>query len=138
MADLPLTGGCGCGAVRFELSETPRSAAWCHCSRCRRRTGAGPSLNAAIAPASFRLLQGEDHLTAWRPEGGFAKWFCRECGSHLWSSPPDDDAPAGIRFGAFDGDPGVRPGHHQFVADAAVWEELPDDGLPRYEGRSPR
>jgi hypothetical protein len=41
-----------------------------------------------------------------------------------------------VRLGTFDGDPGVRPAWHQFVAYAAPWEPIPDDGLPRYsEGR---
>jgi hypothetical protein len=37
-----------------------------------------------------------------------------------------------IRLGAFDGDPGIRPSVRQFVAYAASWEPIPDDGLPRY------
>ena len=47
------------------------------------------------------------------------------------SRPTDPDA-MGIRMGTFDGDPGVRPGFRQYVADAAPWEPIPDDGLPRY------
>ena len=41
-------------------------------------------------------------------------------------------APLGIRMGAFDADPGIRPSVRQFVSDAAPWEPIPDDGLPRY------
>ena len=40
--------------------------------------------------------------------------------------------PIGVRMGAFDGDPGIRPSVRQFVAYAAPWEPIPDDGLPRY------
>jgi hypothetical protein len=42
-----------------------------------------------------------------------------------------------VRLGAIDGDPGVRPSVRQFVDYAAVWEEIPDDGLPRYPERRP-
>ena len=42
----------------------------------------------------------------------------------------------GVRLGAFDSDPGIRPSYHQFVGYAAPWEELADDGLPRYPERS--
>jgi hypothetical protein len=38
---------------------------------------------------------------------------------------------------AFDDDPGVRPAYRQFVAYAADWEAIPDDGLPRYPERPP-
>jgi hypothetical protein len=42
-----------------------------------------------------------------------------------------------VRLGAFDADPGVRPGIRQFVAYAAPWEPIPDDGLPRFPERAP-
>jgi hypothetical protein len=130
----PLTGGCLCGAVRFELTEPPLSAVYCHCTRCQRRTGTAASPSARVAPSSFRLLQGADALGAWRPLDGFAKVFCRRCGAALWSEDPDDPEVKGIRLGAFDGDPGVRPSARQFTDFAAVWEPLPDDGLPRFGG----
>ena len=132
-----LTGGCLCGGVRFELTEPPRSAAYCHCTRCQRRTGTASSAQARIDGRTFHLLQGEELVKAWRhPDGGFEKCFCRECGSQLFSRNPDDHNEMGIRLGAFDGDPGVRPSHRNFVAYAAVWEPIPDDGLERRpEGR---
>jgi hypothetical protein len=43
-----------------------------------------------------------------------------------------------VRMGGFDADPGVRPGLRQFVADAAPWEPIPDDGLPRFPERAPQ
>lgn len=131
-----LTGACGCGAVRFELTEPLESASYCHCTRCQRRTGAAASGNGRARPGSFRVVAGEDRLRAWKPEGGWEKWFCGDCGSALFSRDPNDDSQVGVRLGALDGDPGVRPGHHQFVAYAAAWEPIPEDGLPRFpEGR---
>ena len=41
-----------------------------------------------------------------------------------------------VRLGTFDGDPGIRPRLRQFVAYAAPWEPLPDDGLPRHPERA--
>jgi hypothetical protein len=45
---------------------------------------------------------------------------------------PNHTDPIGIRMGAFDDDHGIRPSVQQFVAYAAPWEPIPDDGLPRY------
>jgi hypothetical protein len=118
--------------VRFELSEPLLFAGYCHCTRCQRRTGSAASANAAAAPGSFRIVQGEDRVKAWKPEGGFEKCFCGECGSALFSRNPDRPEQIGVRLGAIDGDPGVRPSFHQFVAYAAPWEPIPDDGLPRH------
>jgi hypothetical protein len=134
-----LTGGCNCGAVRFEVTEPLVSANYCHCTRCQRRTGAAASPNAATVPGSFHILQGEDQLKAWKPEDGWEKWFCGECGSALFSRDGANPDRVGVRLGAFDEDPGVRPSTRQFVAYAAPWEALPDDGLTRYpEGRPNR
>lgn len=137
MADPVLTGGCLCGGIRFELSEPPVSAGYCHCTRCQRRTGTAASAQARIDGSTFTLLQGEDLVKCWRhPDGGFEKCFCSECGSHLFSRDPDDPRAMSIRLGAFDGDPGVRPTHRQFVAYAADWEPIPDDGLKRFDESS--
>ena len=137
MNDFKLTGGCGCGAVRFEVTEPLASARYCHCTRCQRRTGTAASASAAVVPGSFHIVQGEDKVKAWRPEGGHEKWFCGECGSALFTRAPDDPERVGVRLGAIDGDPGVRPSVRQFVAYAAVWEPIPDDGLPRYPEHRP-
>lgn len=132
-----LTGGCGCGAVRFEITEPLLSAAYCHCTRCQRRTGAAASANARAASGSVRIVAGEEELRAWAPEGGREKVFCGRCGSALFSRDPGTTDHTGVRLGALDGDPGVRPSSHQYVAYAATWEPLPDDGLPRYQESRP-
>jgi len=132
-----LTGGCNCGAVRYEVNAPFVSANYCHCTRCQRRTGTAASASARVEPGSFRVVEGEDRLRAWVPESGAQKWFCGECGSALFSRSPTEPEQVGVRLGTFDSDPGIRPSWRQFVAYAAPWEEIPEDGLPRYpESRS--
>jgi hypothetical protein len=104
-SDFRLTGGCGCGAVRFAIDVPLATALYCHCTRCQRRTGTGSAASGRAVP-----------LCASDPESGDIR---------------------GVRLGAIDGDPGIRPQAHQFVAYAAPWEPIPDDGLPRYEERMP-
>ena len=137
MTELPLTGGCLCGAIRFEISEPLLSSRYCHCTRCQRRTGTAASPGAAIAPGSLRWRAGEGLIKIWWPPDGWGKAFCAECGSHLFSQSPDDPERKSVRLGAIDGDPGIRPTARQFVANAAVWEPIPDDGLERFPGRAP-
>ncbi len=132
----PLTGGCGCGAVRFEISEPFVLAAYCHCTRCQHRSGAGAAASARVVPGSFRLIQGEEHVERWKP-GGLEKAFCQRCGSALFAQDAASGDVVVVRLGAIDGDPGVRPSLRQFVAYAAPWEPIPDDGLPRYDERMP-
>lgn len=135
--ELPITGGCGCGAVRFEIDAPFLSAGYCHCTRCQRRSGTAASANARVEPGTVRIVSGEDELRAWLPEGGREKVFCGRCGSALFSREPGSDDYTGVRLGAVDGDPGIRPESHAFVAYAASWEAIPDDGLPRYPEARP-
>ena len=137
MPELPLTGGCLCGGVRFEVTEPLVSAGYCHCTRCQRRTGTAASAQARIAPGSLRILAGAELVRLYEPPAGFAKAFCSGCGSALWSRHPEDHEVISVRLGAFDTDPGIRPTYRQYVAYAAPWEPLPDDGLTRFpEARS--
>jgi hypothetical protein len=131
-----LTGGCGCGAVRFEISAPLVSAAYCHCTRCQHRTGAATQASGETVRGSFRVVRGEEHLARWRP-GGLEKVFCGSCGSHVMAQDGADHEVVMVRLGAIDGDPGIRPSLRQFVAYAAPWEPIPEDGLPRYAERRP-
>jgi len=132
-----LTGGCLCGGVRFELGEPPRSASYCHCKHCQRRTGSAASAQARIDPGSLRITQGEELLSSFAPPGGWVKIFCSVCGSSLFSRPPGQSEILSVRLGSFDADPRVRPAYRQRVESAASWEPIPDDGLPRYAGPHP-
>jgi hypothetical protein len=138
MPELPLTGGCLCGGVRYEITEPPVSASYCHCTRCQRRTGTAASAQARVAPGTLRIVAGAELVREWTPpDSGWPKCFCSACGSALWSRSPVDEDVFSVRLGTFDGDPGIRPQYRQFVAYAAPWEELPDDGLPRHDERPP-
>jgi len=132
-----LTGGCLCGGVRYELTEPPHSASYCHCTRCQRRTGTAASPQVRVTPGTVRFVSGEDLVRWWEPPDGFPKGFCSVCGSALFSRPPGQAEPTSVRFGTLDADPGIRPQWRQFVDYAAAWEPIPDDGLPRYPESKP-
>jgi len=134
---LPLRGGCLCGSVRYEITEPLVSAGYCHCTRCQRRTGTAAAVSARVVPGSLRVAAGEALIRCWQPEGGFAKCYCSTCGGALWSRHPDDPQILSVRLGTLEGDPGIRPSYRQYVAYAAAWEEIPDDGLPRFPEARP-
>lgn len=134
MTEPSLTGSCLCGGVRFRIAQPAEGASYCHCTRCQKRTGSAASAQAKVDGAGFEITRGADLVRTWRhADGGFEKAFCGECGSHLFSRDPEDHTQMGIRMSAFDGDPGVRPTKRSFVAYAADWEPIPDDGLERFE-----
>jgi hypothetical protein len=126
-----------CGGVRYEVSAPPEYAGYCHCKRCQRRTGGAASITARLQNGSFTIRQGADLVSVYSPSEGFEKAFCSACGSGLFSRDPDDHDVIGVRMGTFDADPGVPPSYHQYVAYAAAWEPIPDDGLPRHPAARP-
>ncbi len=93
--------------------------------------------SAKVEPGSLTISTGEDSLRDWAPPGGLAKTFCGICGSHLFGRDPVSAEISIVRMAAIDGDPGVRPAAHQFVAYAAAWEDIRNDGLPRFDERLP-
>lgn len=133
----PLIGGCGCGAVRFEISAPLVASAYCHCTRCQHRSGTAAAASARIVPGSVSVTAGEDRLRAWWAGDGLEKVFCGDCGSAVFARDRESGEIAIVRLGAIEGDPGTRPSAHQFVAYAAPWEPIPDDGLPRFDERLP-
>lgn len=138
MAELPYTGGCLCGRVRYEVTAEPASVGYCHCTRCQRRTGTAASAQARLAPGSFRVVSGAELVRDYVPPDGFAKCFCGDCGSALWSKDPANGEVMSVRLGSFDPGHGLRPQFRAFTHYAAEWEPIPDDGLERVAEAKPR
>lgn len=133
----PLTGSCLCGGIRFEITGPFTEALYCHCTHCQHRTGTGYSVGGRVGREDLRVISGRDLISGFTPPGGVVKVFCARCGGHVFSGDPFTDRRVGIRFGALDADPGIRPSFHQFTASAPAWSPVPDDGLPRYPGARP-
>ena len=123
--------------MRFELTAPFRRANHCHCSRCRRHSGTFGLTQGRVPREGFRLLTGAELIRVFRPDGGAVKAFCSACGSSLFGGTWPYGPEVSIRLGALDGDPGIRPEYHSFVASRAAWDVIPEDALPRYDGASP-
>ncbi len=134
----PVQGSCLCGGVCFEVTAPFRRANHCHCSRCRKHSGTFGLTQGRVAREAFRLLAGEELLRVYRPAAAAAvKVFCSRCGSSLFGGDWPEGAEISIRLGSLDGDPEIRPSYHSFVGSRAPWDELPDDGLERFDVHNP-
>lgn len=133
----PVTGGCLCGGVRFELTQPFRRASHCHCSRCRKHSGTLGLTQGRVPLEGFRLLQGAELVQVYRPEGGAAKAFCSVCGSSLFGGTWPGGPEVSVRLGALDADPGIRPQYRSFTESGVPWLPIPDDGLLHYLGAAP-
>ncbi len=76
------TGGCHCGAVRYRVSGAPKHVALCHCSDCRKASGAPMVAWVAFGEADFAVTKGEAKTR--NSSGMSMRSFCPDCGTPLW------------------------------------------------------
>ena len=131
--DLPRhSGGCLCGAVRYEIRGPLRDVINCHCSMCQRLHGAFGAHSKA-RKANIAIL--EDKGLAWYATSERARrGFCRQCGSNLFWEPAGQDA-TGIVAGTLDQPTGLETMGHIFTAEKPDFYDLSDD-LPKFDGSS--
>jgi len=129
-----LTGGCGCGALRFEVAASPIFVNNCHCSRCQHQTGSTSVVNAFFETSAFTLLCGHTtrHVVKSGSGGDHVIVRCADCGSAVWSHYSRVGSfGLGVRVGTLD-DPGaVRPDAVVFAAEKMPWVALPE-GIPAF------
>ncbi len=121
-----LAGECFCRAVSYAVADEFGYALNCHCSNCRRTTGAAFKPFAGIARDKFSVTRGEDDLMIHGNEIGHDA-HCRKCGSLLYSVVREG-AFVHVAMGTLVDDPSIRPTAHIFVGSKASW--VRDHGRP--------
>ena len=125
------TGGCLCGAVRYEVRGPLRDVLVCHCTECRKWSG---HLFAATAAARDDFALVEQRGLRWiaraESDTGARRGFCGECGTSLFWDSPDRDT-VSIAAGSLDPPTGLRLMGHVYVSQVGDYYELPEDGVPR-------
>ncbi len=129
---MAIRGSCLCGGITYEIDGTFGRVVNCHCSICRKATGAAFRTRAAIRTEAFRWLSGEEKLSRYNSSPGETRTFCRVCGSTLPTFFRDHPDEIGLPLGTLDDDPGVKPSAHVFVGSKAPWWEI-CDSLPKFE-----
>lgn len=102
----------------------------CHCTNCRKLSGASFATYAHVEPSKFRWLSGRELIAAYESAPGSWRSFCRRCSSCVPSTAPYLET-ISVPAGLLDGDPGVRPRLHVFTSSKAAWWTI-DDGLPQH------
>jgi hypothetical protein len=126
-----ITGGCMCGAIRFEAMGEPIIVTHCHCDSCRRHTGAAMVPLASFEAGQVRFLKGERKIYHSSP--GVERAFCGDCGTTLtWESNPRGQSLIEFHIGTLDEPNALPPSVHVFHGERLRWFDTAD-GLPRYE-----
>ncbi|MBK8258916.1 MAG: GFA family protein [Polyangiaceae bacterium] len=124
---LPASGGCQCGAVRYEISEAPVDANYCHCRMCQRALGAPFGAFATVKREHFRFSEGEPAYFA--SSSVARRGFCGKCGTPLTF---EYTASKHISFtiGSFDEPDSITPASHIGCESQVSWLHILDD-LPK-------
>jgi hypothetical protein len=125
------SGGCLCGAVRYEVRGALRPVVMCHCTQCRRMTGHVMAATAARL-ADFRLLS-ETGLGWYASSADVRRGFCSHCGSTLFWQDAGRDY-LSIAAGSLDDSSGLQIACHIFTADKGDYYEITDSAPQLRDG----
>jgi hypothetical protein len=120
---LPLTGGCSCGAIRYEIASFPLLLYSCNCTDCQTASGSAFALNMPVLTGDFHILQGRPK--GWRrpsPTGAdVTSWFCADCGGRIHGERTGRPETTNVRAGTLDDTKWLVPVAHMFMRSAQVW-----------------
>lgn len=136
--DLPMTGGCLCGAVRYEVSAPLTSVIACHCTHCRRISGAGSSHNAPVLASGFRITAGTPKRYVDTADSGnkLYRFFCPECGSSLYSQREKVPEMLTLKVGTLDDASRLELVMNIWTDSALPWMPI-DPASERHPGNRP-
>lgn len=131
----PQSGGCQCGAVRYEISCAPVTVYACHCTECQTQSGSAFAMAAVIPQEHFRITRGSPKMHARQTSATKATegWFCGDCGTRLYHVPGGAAYPnRNIKPGTLDNSSWLVPTAHFWTRSAQPWVVIPE-GATRYE-----
>jgi hypothetical protein len=131
---LPMTGGCQCGAIRYQIASFPLLLYACNCTNCQRQSGSAFALNMPIIARDFHVVQGAPkgwHHTS--PTGvPVISWFCEDCGGRLYGDRAGRADVVNLRAGTLDDTTWLTPVAHIFMKSAQDWV-YPAEGAECHE-----
>ena len=123
------SGGCLCGAIRYESRKKPTETGYCHCSICRKSTGAPVVAFASFPESAFTYTKGKPSI--YRSSSSGHREFCSKCGTQICYRETDNAETVDINSGTLDDLETVEPKCHIYTNDAVSWLKIEDD-YPRH------
>jgi hypothetical protein len=135
----PLTGGCLCGAIRYEIGAPVSALRACHCKNCRKSSGNHGTVNAVVPSAQFRITRGTTKKyddSATQSGRTLSRHFCANCGSPIYSHRNPDPGFVVVRAGSLDDSSGLGIATHIWTDTAMPWAHI-DPAAERHPGNMP-
>jgi hypothetical protein len=128
--DMVLTGGCQCGAVRYEIDAKPLDIYVCHCRECRKQSASAFGISVIMPAKAFVLKQGR--VKTWsRPtdSGGVLDCtFCEVCGSRISHTDGREDT-ISVKGGSLDEPPDLTAASHIWTQRKLPGVVIPDGAV---------
>jgi len=134
MNETEFDGGCLCGAVRYRAASAPVRGVMCHCSMCRKQSGAPAQAFIHFPARSFTWTKGQPNR--YRSSKIAERGFCASCGSILVMYEEGLTERVQVTVGSLDTPERARLNDHVWTEDRLPWFEVKDD-LPRYHQYNP-
>ena len=122
---------CLCGEVAFDIQSIVLPYVLCHCTSCKKATGAAYAANISVPLEDFKVTKGAKAIQIYESSPGKYRHFCSSCAAPLYTTVGVSPKFARVRLGSLDSDFSVPPAAHIFVQSKADWETITDD-LPQY------
>jgi hypothetical protein len=123
----PMTGGCACGVIRYEIASFPLLVYTCNCTDCQTRSGSAFAVNMPVRAKDFLIARGEPKAWHYTSPSGVAviSWFCGDCGARIYGERAGRDEIVNVRAGTLDDTSWLVPAAHFFTrgASAQSWVE---------------
>ncbi|TDM05412.1 MAG: hypothetical protein C4K60_11535 [Ideonella sp. MAG2] len=131
-ASSEVVASCFCGAATLTVPLPLRPPIHCHCSQCRRLSGAAWTTWVSV-PRPAVSIQGQDALRSFAATPNVLRHFCGQCGTHVYTADARMPQVLGIPAGILPPDSVTKAKCHYFVSDKAHWATLPE-GEPCFGG----
>jgi hypothetical protein len=126
---LPLTGGCQCKGVRYQITAEPLTVYACHCAECQRQSASAFGLSMPVPREAIAVVDGTP--ARWRRalESGRIIWcmFCGDCGVRLFHNPEVNPGVTIVKPGTLDDTSWLVPVGHIWTRSAQRWMPIPPD-----------
>ena len=115
---MPITGGCQCGAVRYEVIGEPRQIIVCHCMDCQTQSSSAFGMTMVVNEAAFRVTHGEPKTFVSKSDAGREKLgaFCPNCGTRIYHKPEWRRGTISVKPGTLDDTSWLRPQVHLWTS----------------------
>ena len=133
---MALSGSCLCGAIRYSIQSPVSELRACHCTACQKASGAGGSVNAAVASADVQFTKGKPKRFTMQADSGrtLHRYFCGDCGSPVYSQRDISPERMVIRAGTIDNPPPMKIAAHIWTGSKRDWSHI-DAGAQQVAGQ---